>query len=59
MLKYSDWIATLPTQDIEFVTAPGALAAAVGQIADRIFKSGQAQDPAAIDANYVRRFFVG
>ena len=57
--QYSDWIATLPTQDIEFVTAPGALAAAVGQIADRIFQKGQAQDPAAIDANYVRRFFVG
>ena len=55
VLKYADWIATLPLQDIEFVTAPSALAAAVGQIAERIFQSGQALDPAAIDANYVRR----
>ncbi|MDQ2949999.1 MAG: tRNA (adenosine(37)-N6)-threonylcarbamoyltransferase complex dimerization subunit type 1 TsaB, partial [Acidobacteriota bacterium] len=55
VLKYADWIATLPLQDIEFVTAPKALAAAVGQIAERVFQSGQALDPAAIDANYVRR----
>lgn len=53
--KIADWKAALPSQEVEFVTAPRALAAAVGQIAWRIFKSGQAQDPAAIDANYVRR----
>ena len=40
---------------IPVVTTPRALAAAVGQIASRLFKLGQAVDPAAIDANYVRR----
>lgn len=53
--KLSDWIAALPSQDVEFVSAPGPLAGAVGQIAWRLFESGRAQDPAALDANYVRR----
>ena len=35
--------------------APRALAAAVGRIAWQQLRAGQAQDPAAIDANYVRR----
>lgn len=34
---------------------PRALAAAVGRIASARFLSGQAEDPAALDANYVRR----
>jgi tRNA threonylcarbamoyladenosine biosynthesis protein TsaB len=36
-------------------TAPQALAAAVARIALARFRSGQASDPAALDANYVRR----
>ena len=36
-------------------TAPRALAAAVGRIACERLRTGQAVDPAAIDANYVRR----
>jgi tRNA threonylcarbamoyladenosine biosynthesis protein TsaB len=40
---------------IPVVTAPRALAGAVGQIASRIFAEGLACDPAALDANYVRR----
>jgi len=36
-------------------TAPRALAAAVGRIARDRLRAGQAIDPAAIDANYVRR----
>lgn len=32
-----------------------ALAAAIGRIAWREFQAGRAQDPAAVDANYVRR----
>lgn len=40
---------------IPVVTAPRALASAVGQIAARAFAAGQAGDPAALDANYVRR----
>jgi tRNA threonylcarbamoyladenosine biosynthesis protein TsaB len=35
--------------------APRALAAAVGGIAARRFMAGQVLDPAAVDANYVRR----
>ena len=36
-------------------TAPRALAAAVGRIAWARLQCGKAEDPAAIDANYVRR----
>jgi tRNA threonylcarbamoyladenosine biosynthesis protein TsaB len=36
-------------------TVPRALAAAVGRIAYERLRAGQAADPAAIDANYVRR----
>ena len=35
--------------------APRSLAAAVGRIAVARFQAGRTQDPAAIDANYVRR----
>jgi tRNA threonylcarbamoyladenosine biosynthesis protein TsaB len=35
--------------------APRALAGAIARIADARLRSGQAQDPAAVDANYVRR----
>lgn len=37
------------------VTAPRALAAAIGRIAFRRFQAGLAVDPAEVDANYVRR----
>lgn len=40
---------------IPVVTAPRALAAAIGRIAWRDFEAGRALDPAAADANYVRR----
>ena len=36
-------------------TAPRALAAAVGRIAYERLRAGQIEDPAGIDANYVRR----
>jgi len=36
-------------------TAPRALAAAIGRIAHARLQAGEAQDPAALDANYVRR----
>ncbi len=35
--------------------APRALAGAVGLIASRVYDDGGAVDPAALDANYVRR----
>jgi tRNA threonylcarbamoyladenosine biosynthesis protein TsaB len=40
---------------IPVITAPRSLAAAIGQIASIEYKNGRASDPAAIDANYVRR----
>lgn len=47
--------APLVDPAIPVVTAPRALAAAVGQIAARALAAGDAGDPAGIDANYVRR----
>ena len=40
---------------IPAVTAPRAMAAAIGQIAWKRYDAGEAGDPGAIDANYVRR----
>lgn len=45
----------VPPQPHPVVQAPRALAGAIGRIAARRFAWGLAQDPAAIDANYVRR----
>jgi tRNA threonylcarbamoyladenosine biosynthesis protein TsaB len=42
-------------EDALLTTAPAALAAAMTRIALARFLSGQASDPAALDANYVRR----
>jgi len=69
--KLPVWLASLPVEDLEFITqgfpleqagvshavkeAPRAIAGAVGMIAIGEFVRGKAQDPAAIDANYVRR----
>lgn len=71
VLKLEAWLAALPEGEIEFitadpalladrvqapvVTAPRSLAAAVAKIAAAEFERGAARDPAAIDANYVRR----
>jgi tRNA threonylcarbamoyladenosine biosynthesis protein TsaB len=64
------WLASLPDGDLEIitngfelpgdvpfpiVTAPRALAGAIARIAADRFAAGLAQDPAEIDANYVRR----
>ncbi len=63
------WLAQLPLGDVELIPwglvipacaypmiqAPRALAGAIAQIAVQRFGLGLAQDPAAIDANYVRR----
>jgi tRNA threonylcarbamoyladenosine biosynthesis protein TsaB len=68
--KFETWIETLPGGDLEIVThgfpvppdvalpvlsAPRAVAGAIAKIAARRFAAGLAQDPAEIDANYVRR----
>jgi tRNA threonylcarbamoyladenosine biosynthesis protein TsaB len=64
------WLASLPNGDLEIitngfelpgdapfpiVTAPRAVAGAIARIAADRFAAGLAQDPAEIDANYVRR----
>lgn len=49
----SEFLAALPP-GAEQITGPRDLAQAVAAIAAPIFAAGQAQDPAAIDANYVR-----
>ena len=67
VMKFPAWAATLPEGDIEMITgmagvgftpvveAPQALAGAIGRIAMGRLAGGLAQDPAEIDANYVRR----
>lgn len=55
VMKHEDWLRTLPL-DVEMLTgAPKALAGAIARIAAPKFEMGLAQDPAEIDANYVRR----
>lgn len=55
--KLDAWLATLPHgyELISSITAPRALAAAIGHIAWDEFTLGRSSDPAEIDANYVRR----
>jgi len=51
---FSPFLASVdPT--IPVITAPRALAAAIGRIASVEYRNGRAADPASIDANYVRR----
>ena len=77
VMRFPQWIDSLPSGDIEFITpapslfaeafansrfsaalireAPRALAGAIGRIAAEEYVRGLAQDPAVVDANYVRR----
>ena len=48
-------LVNTPFEALPRVTAPAALAAAIARIAIERFVSGDAADPAALDANYVRR----
>jgi tRNA threonylcarbamoyladenosine biosynthesis protein TsaB len=67
---FENWLSSMPDGDLEIitngfelphavpfpiVTAPRALAGAIVLIAADRFAAGLAQDPAEIDANYVRR----
>ena len=55
VMKYEDWLRTLP-EGVELITSvPRALAGAIGLIAFAQFEAGLGRDPAEIDANYVRR----
>ncbi len=62
----AQWLERLPQGDVQIVTsdlelpapamrAPQAIAAAVARLALRDYLDGKACDPAALDANYVRR----
>ncbi len=69
VMSFPEWLKTIPEGDLEFITqgfpitgvnapvieAPRGLAGAIGQIAMMQFQRGLAQDPAEVDANYVRR----
>jgi len=57
VMTFDAWLATLPPgyELISSITAPRALAAAIGHIAWDEFTLGRSSDPAEIDANYVRR----
>ena len=64
--RFDAWVAALPPGVEEFVSslslpvarltpAPRSLARVIAGIAQRRLQKGEAQDPAALDANYVRR----
>ncbi len=53
-LDFSPFLGSVDS-NIPVVTAPRALAAAIGRIAAQEYRQGRASDPAEIDANYVRR----
>jgi len=52
---FADAIAASRLRDARRTTAPRALAAALARIAWRRWQAGETSDPAALDANYVRR----
>ncbi len=54
VMKYDAWLASLPP-GAEILSEPRLLAAAIGRIAVLEFTAGRAQEPASVDANYVRR----
>lgn len=59
VMAYESWIEALQQGDVELIDArtqaSRPMAGAIGKIAAARFAAGLAQDPAAIDANYVRR----
>jgi tRNA threonylcarbamoyladenosine biosynthesis protein TsaB len=54
VMKHDAWFASLPA-GAEIISQRRALAGAIGRIAAREFAAGRGLDPAAVDANYVRR----
>jgi tRNA threonylcarbamoyladenosine biosynthesis protein TsaB len=54
VMKHDAWLASLPP-DVELLATARPLASVIGKIAAREFAAGRALDPAAVDANYVRR----
>ena len=54
VMKHEAWLRSLPA-GAEIISERRPLAGAVGIIAAREFAAGRGLDPAAVDANYVRR----
>ena len=54
VMKHDAWLRSLPA-GAEIISERRALAGAIGIIAAREFGAGRGLDPAAVDANYVRR----
>jgi len=54
VMKHDAWLASLPA-GVATISEPRPLAGAIGRIAAREFADGRGLDPAAVDANYVRR----
>jgi tRNA threonylcarbamoyladenosine biosynthesis protein TsaB len=54
VMKHDAWLQALPA-DVEILSERRPLAGAIGRIAAREFAAGRELDPAAVDANYVRR----
>lgn len=52
---FADSLAASRFRDARCTTAPHALAAAIARIAWHRWQAGETTDPAALDANYVRR----
>ncbi|MGO9227808.1 MAG: tRNA (adenosine(37)-N6)-threonylcarbamoyltransferase complex dimerization subunit type 1 TsaB [Bryobacteraceae bacterium] len=52
---FDDAVAASHLRDARRTNAPRALAAAIARIAWRRWQTGETSDPAALDANYVRR----
>jgi tRNA threonylcarbamoyladenosine biosynthesis protein TsaB len=52
---FADALAVSRFHDARRTTAPRALAAAIARIAWQRWQAGEATDPAALDANYIRR----
>ena len=55
VVRFDDWMRASPRDDIEIIQGPRELAGAIATIAGARFQAGLGQDPADIDANYVRR----
>ncbi|MBM3760543.1 MAG: tRNA (adenosine(37)-N6)-threonylcarbamoyltransferase complex dimerization subunit type 1 TsaB [Acidobacteria bacterium] len=50
-----EWVSFAPIEGLEVTPAPKVIAGAIGLIAEERWNSGDRPDPAALDANYVRR----
>ena len=55
VVKFDDWMKASHRGDVEIIQGARELAGAIATIAAARFQAGLGQDPADIDANYVRR----